>query len=118
MKDFKIISALENHNSCDVKKFKSVLEQKYQDPDLSVSSISKEMGMSRFTLIRKVKSMFKLTPVELLRAYRLEKATNIMLQQELSVMDVAYKVGFNDSQYFSRCFKKQYKVSPSNYITE
>ena len=82
------------------------------DSDLSVETIGADIGLSRVQLYRKVKALTGYTPVDLLRKARLEKARQMLLTTDLSVSEVAYKVGFTSPSYFSKCFKDEYGIVP------
>ena len=67
---------------------------------------------------RKIKTLTGQTAVEVIRNIRLKRAAQLLKQQKLTVAEVTYHVGFNDLQYFRTCFKKQFGVSPSEYMTK
>ena len=70
--------------------------------------------MSRSTLNRKLKSLLDISTNELIRQYRLQKASSL-LSTGLDISTVAYQVGFSSPSYFSQCFKEQYGFTPSEY---
>jgi YesN/AraC family two-component response regulator len=95
-----------------ITRIKEILETRMADSDLSVETIGADIGLSRVQLYRKVKALTGYTPVDLLRKARLEKARQMLLTTDLSVSEVAYKVGFTSPSYFSKCFKDEYGIVP------
>jgi AraC-like DNA-binding protein len=63
-------------------------------------------------LYRKVKALTGCTPVDLLRKARLSEAYRLLLDSDLSVSEIAYKVGFTSPSYFTKCFKDEYGKVP------
>ena len=92
------------------------IDQNLSDPNLSVKRISKEIGISRVHFYRKIKSLLSLSPNEFVRTYRIKKAGQLLEQKKLNVSDARMMVGFNDSDYFRSCFKKEYGLTPSEFI--
>ena len=70
------------------------------------------MNLSRVQLYRKVKTLTDSTPIELLRTARLNRAYQLLLTSDLSVSEIAYKVGFTSPSYFTKCFKDEYGKVP------
>lgn len=83
--------------------------------DLSVEELSRELGMSRVHLYKRLRQITGKSPIEFIRAQRLERAAELLREGTLNVSEVAYHVGFNNPKYFSRYFKAQFGVVPSAY---
>ena len=64
------------------------------------------------------KDSFKVTPIQYLINYRIERACHMLLQEDLSIEDIALKNGFNSANYFSRIFKQVVGISPKKYRHE
>ena len=92
------------------------IDENLSDPNLSVERTSKEIGISRVHFYRKIKSLLSLSPNEFVRTYRIRKAGQLLQQKKLNVSDARMMVGFNDSDYFRSCFKKEYGLTPSEFI--
>ena len=89
---------------------------KYLDKgDLKIEELSQEIGMNRAVFFNKVKNLTGLAPVEFLKEVRLKQAAKLMVSTDLNVSQIAFQVGFNDAHYFSKCFKRQFGVTPSAY---
>ena len=82
------------------------------DSDLSVEDIGAEMNLSRVQLYRKVKALTGCSPVDLLRKARLSEASRLLTESDMSVSEIAYKVGFTSPSYFTKCFKEEYGKVP------
>ena len=96
--------------------FKQLISQRIKDSDVSIEDLSREMGMSRVQLYRKVKQLTNFSPIELLKLCRLEKAISLLSSSELTISEVAYEVGFSSPSYFTKCYKDEYGESPSVLI--
>lgn len=92
-----------------------VVEENLADPDFSVEMLSKKLGMSRVHLYKKMVALTEKSPVEFIRMIRLQRAAQYLEKSQLTVAEVAYKVGFNNRKYFSKYFKDEYNVLPSAY---
>lgn len=94
------------------------LEEKLTDSQLSVESLSKEVGMSRSSLYNKLLELTGQTPVEYIRSYRLEKAMTLMQKSDMTIAEIAYQVGFSTPNYFAKSFKNKYNMLPSEFIAQ
>ena len=92
---------------------KEVFLRNMSNPELKMDDLGDELGMSRVQLYRKVKALTGISPVELLREMRLQRAYNLVNTTTKSISEIAYEVGFHTPSYFSNCFKKQYGQYPT-----
>ncbi|WP_052016977.1 hybrid sensor histidine kinase/response regulator transcription factor [Arcticibacter svalbardensis] len=99
-----------------VSKLMSIIQDKMEDPAFDVNELVNEIGMSRTVLYKKVQSITGLPVADLIKQIRLKKAAELFKHTSYSVSEVTYMVGFNDRKYFSKEFKKQFVVPPSEYI--
>jgi signal transduction histidine kinase/ligand-binding sensor domain-containing protein/CheY-like chemotaxis protein len=99
-----------------LRKFNEKLKEQIGNPDLSVASISKDLGLSRIHLNRRLKAIIKESPGVYIRNYRLKQAASLLSKKKVSIAEVAYAVGFSSHAYFSNLFKEYYGVSPTEYI--
>jgi DNA-binding response OmpR family regulator len=87
------------------------------DPDFDQPQFIEEMGTSKSTLYKKLKSLTGLNTSAFIRNIRLKAACQIMEEKHsIRISELAYAVGFNDPKYFSACFKKEFGMLPSEYI--
>ena len=98
-----------------LRKFAEQIEAVYADSEYNVEKLSETLGLSRGHLHRKIKELTGTAPVEFLRTYRLNKATQLLRQNAYTVSEVAYRTGFSSPAYFSKCFKAVYGVTPTEY---
>jgi signal transduction histidine kinase/DNA-binding response OmpR family regulator len=101
-----------------LKKAINSVEQNIANPDFDVKVFYTEMGLSRSVLYRKLEAVTGQSVNDFVRRIRLRKASEFLKQNVLTVSEVSYEVGFNDPQYFSKCFKKEFGKSPSAYARE
>ena len=95
-------------------KFREFIEKNLSDSDLGVETIGAELGLSRVQLYRKIKALTGLSPVELLRTARLQKGRQLLERTDKTISEVAYEVGFTAPSYFTKCFKDEFGISPSD----
>lgn len=91
-----------------------LLETKIYNENISLDEFANEMNVSKATLYRRLKSVSGLSPTELIRSLKISRSA-MLLSKRKNVTDVAFAAGFNDSKYFSKCFKDAVGVSPKEY---
>ncbi len=99
-----------------IQKALAIVEENMSNADFSVQELSRELGVSRAQLYKKVVSITGQSPIEFIRDIRLKRAALLLEKSQLSVSEIAYKVGFNNPRYFSNYFKEAYHVLPSKYL--
>lgn len=105
-------------NSVDKEFLGKVIElvETYMDhPDFGVTMLAKKVAMSPPILYKKMKAVTGMSVNDFIKSLRLNKAALLLLRGELTVAEIAYTIGFNDSKYFSREFKKKFGETPSKY---
>ena len=95
-----------------------VVNDHLDDSDFNVDALTKEVGISRAQLHRKMKEMTGLPVSEFIRNIRLEQAVRLLEEQKINVTQVAYSVGFSNLAHFSTVFRKQFGVSPTEYLEQ
>lgn len=93
----------------------SFINKHLDNGDLMVEDIAKEANMSRSVFFKKLKTLTGLSPIEFLKDIRIKNAAELIKKNEYNMAQIAYMVGFNDSHYFSKCFKQQYGITPTEY---
>lgn len=97
------------------KLFKIVFEQ-LDNPDLSVEALADLMATNRSHFQRKVKAITGLSPSEIIKTIRLEKAKELLLAKSGNITEVAYSTGFSSQSYFTRCFTQHFGISPTQML--
>ncbi len=98
-----------------IERIHSVMASHLRDTHFSVDDFAKEMNMGRTLFYKKIKGITNYPPNEYFRIIRLKKATELLNNSEMNVAEIAYEVGFNDPDYFSKSFKKQFGVTPTQF---
>ena len=97
-------------------KLMQIIEQNIDNTAFDVTALTQEIGMSKTVLYKKVQAITNLSVADLIKTVRLKQAALLLAQNQMSIAEIAFAVGFNDRKYFSKEFKKQYDVSPSEYL--
>jgi len=107
--------AAESAEEVFLRKVLTFIETHIADPELDVQRLEQELALSNTQLYRKLKALTGKSGNELIRSVRLQRAAQLLQAGGRQVAEVAYAVGFNDSNYFIRAFKKEFGVSPGEY---
>lgn len=91
------------------------LEENLQNPAFNVSDCCRHIAMSKSQLYRKISALCGVSPNELLRDYKLEKAKELMQKKQYNISQVTFDTGFSSPSYFTKCFKKKYGMLPLAY---
>lgn len=83
-----------------------------------VDMLSKEVGMSERQLQRKLKAITNKSPIQLISSVRLHRAKELILKRENNVAEIAFQMGFSSPSYFSKSFKKEFGVRPSELMKD
>ncbi len=94
------------------------VEKNIGNPDYSVEDLSRDMHMSRVALYKKILALTGKAPLEFIRTIRLKRGAQLLERSGKSIAEIAYEVGFNNPKNFSRYFKEEFKVLPSQYVTQ
>ncbi|MBQ0733523.1 alpha/beta fold hydrolase [Aquimarina celericrescens] len=81
-----------------------------------VTMLCKEIGVSERQLQRKLKTITNKSPNQLISSIRLNKAKELLISNHSTISEIAFQTGFSSPSYFSKCFKKEFAVSPSDLI--
>ncbi|GIO86952.1 hypothetical protein J25TS5_38840 [Paenibacillus faecis] len=95
----------------------SYIEDHYLEP-VTLEEIAAKSEISVRHLNRIFKAYYQTTPIAYLQRLRLERACTLLRQTNLSITDISYECGFNDSNYLARQFKKKYGMTPKSFRTQ
>ena len=98
-----------------LERFESWVYSRLQDPNIQVVDFANSMKMGRTTFFKKVKQVTGMPPHEYIRKVRFTRAAELLKDPTLSISEVAYQTGFEDPNYFSRCFKEYFGVTASQF---
>jgi signal transduction histidine kinase/ligand-binding sensor domain-containing protein/DNA-binding response OmpR family regulator len=93
-----------------------IVEQNISDPEFNVEKFSAAIGMEASTLYKKLMALIDMPPGEFIRDIRMKRSAQLLRQNKIPVSEVAYMVGFDSPNYFSKVFRKYYNVSPTDFI--
>ncbi|HEY0668843.1 MAG TPA: two-component regulator propeller domain-containing protein [Sphingobacteriaceae bacterium] len=99
-----------------IQKIVNTIEENLDKDFLDADFLAEKSFMSRATFYRKMESLVGESPSIFIRKYRLKKSAKLLLSGHYNVSAVAQKVGFKDPKYFSKCFQKEFGMSPSEYL--
>lgn len=101
-----------------LEKIHQVIEENIDNSDFNIDSIADNIGISRSTFFKKLKSLTGLAPVDTIKEVRLTKSIELLKNTDLTVSEVAYAVGFKESGYYGKCFRKKYGQTPTEYMSK
>jgi DNA-binding response OmpR family regulator len=96
----------------------AVIDSQLMNPDLDIEFLCRNMNMSRSKLYEKIKAITGQATGDFIRTIRLKKAVDIMLHEDVSLMEIACRVGIQTQSYFTKAFKKQYGKTPLQFMQE
>ena len=96
-----------------IERLKELMQKNLDNSNMKMDDIGAGLGISRVQLYRKVKALTGLSPIELLRQMRLQKAYTLLKTTDWTISEIAYAVGFSSPGYFTTCFKKQFGKYPT-----
>jgi YesN/AraC family two-component response regulator len=96
----------------------TLMEENIDNPEFDIASFGKALGMSRSGLNRKLTALTGQTPNEFIRAMRMKRAAQLLNKNQGNISEVSYMVGFNSTNYFTKCFKDFYGCTPTEYLNQ
>jgi AraC-like DNA-binding protein len=95
-----------------LQKIHEAVLEKLGDPELDIAHLCQATHLSHTQVFRKLKALTGKNPTQYIRSLRLRQALELLQTTHLTVSEVAYRTGFNDPNYFSRAFQKEYGAAP------
>jgi AraC-like DNA-binding protein len=93
-----------------------LIEKNISKTDYTVEELSRDLGISRTLLYKRILALTGKPPLEFIRTLRLKRAAQLLQKSQLNVSEIAFQVGFNDPKYFRKHFKNEFGVIPSKYL--
>lgn len=98
-----------------MKKVISITNENLSDSSFGIEQLSKEIGISSVYLNKKISALTGKTSSEFVRSIRVKKGAALLSKTQLSISEIAYEVGYTEPKYFSKYFKEEYGILPSEY---
>lgn len=98
-----------------MKRLMAFLEENIANPGLKIDDLAAAVNLGRSVFYGKMKSIVGMTPVDFVRHIRIQRAEELITKSDYSFSQIAYSIGFSDPKYFSKCFKKETGMTPSEY---
>ncbi|MFD0835629.1 two-component regulator propeller domain-containing protein [Mariniflexile aquimaris] len=98
------------------KKALQIVENNIGNEQFDVLFFCEELGVSRTVLFKKIKAWTDFTPNEFVQHIRLKKSAQFLEQGHMNISQVSYKLGFKNPKYFSKCFRKKFGKTPTEYM--
>jgi len=95
-----------------IKRLTDIVEANLADEKFGIEDVAREMGMSHSSLHRKLKTSSNQTISQFIREIRLKKAKDLLLNEDLTVSEISYRVGFGSPTYFNKCFHEYFGYPP------
>jgi ligand-binding sensor domain-containing protein/AraC-like DNA-binding protein len=99
-----------------IKRLSIDVEQHISESEYDLSALSVHLGMSKSTLNRRIKSVTGMTPLDFIRNIKIKQACQLLITTKLPISEIAYNVGFSNPKYFTKCFKDETGMTPSDYL--
>ena len=85
-------------------------------PTFGVNELASIVGISRVHLNRKMKDRYGVSPNNFIRSYRLKQAAYLLINNNVNVSEVAYRVGFSSHSHFSNTFREYFGMTPKEFV--
>lgn len=97
-------------------RFVQLVQENLTNPEYTVENIWKDLGINRTRLFNLVKETTGISLGNYIKRIKLERASELLLTTDLNIAEVAYNVGIESHAYFTRSFRAQFGMSPTEYI--
>jgi len=95
-----------------------IVKRNLDNPDFGVEDLSREVGMSRVHLNRKLKETMGISPSSLIKSTRMKQAAYLLVHDKVNISEVAYRVGFSTPSYFSNSFRSYFGLAPKEFVAK
>lgn len=94
------------------------MERNWKNHELHASMLEQHLGCSKSQIYRKMKTLIAQSPNSFIKAYRLNRAKQLLRDKSGNISEIAFDTGFSSPSYFSKCFQKEYGIKPSDFQLE
>ncbi|WP_211229724.1 hybrid sensor histidine kinase/response regulator transcription factor [Olivibacter sitiensis] len=91
------------------------IQENMENPQFGVPELADAIGISKTVLYSKVQAITQLSVANFVKSVRLQRAAIMLKESEMNISEIAFAIGFTDRKYFSKEFKKQFNLTPSEY---
>lgn len=98
-----------------MEKLLAFMEARISDEDLKIEELAEAVNMGRTVFYGKIKALVGMSPSDFLRRLRMQRAEELIARSKMNFSQIAFNVGFSDPKYFTKCFKKETGMTPSEY---
>jgi len=95
--------------------FAAIVENNISNENFTVENICREIGISRVQLYRKLKALLGMNVNDYILNVRLQKSKYLLTNEDITISEIAFKVGFSSQAYFSTVFKSKFSCTPSEF---
>ena len=95
-----------------------IIENEISNPEFDVEKFSREIGMSRANLYRKLQALTGQSAKEFIQTIRLKRAAQLLQKHAGNITEIAFDVGFKSPPYFTKCFRDQFGITPSKFAAD
>ena len=95
-----------------------VIKKNLDNSDFGVDDLSREVGMSRVHLNRRLKEVAGISPSALIKSTRMKQAAYLLVHDKVNISEVAYRVGFSTPSYFSSSFRDYFGMTPKEFVSK
>ncbi len=110
-------TTLDSYNDKLVLRVVDAIKKNIENSEYTVYELSRDIGLSRVHLNRKLKECMNISPVNLIKSIRLKQAAYLLAKHEVNISEVAYKVGFKSHSYFTNSFHEYFKMTPKEFMS-
>jgi AraC-like DNA-binding protein len=96
-----------------IERIRKIVAENFHDEHFGLTDLCEKANMSRSQLFRKMKALIGTPPSDFIRKYRLEKAKKLLETTHLTAREVAFRTGYKDPGHFSKSFREEYHMHPS-----
>jgi transcriptional regulator GlxA family with amidase domain len=94
-----------------------IIENNITDPEFDIDKLSLAVGVSRTQMYRKLSVLTDMTVREFIKSIRLKRAAQLLEQNKMNISEIAFAVGFKDLSHFRKCFRQEFGMSASEYVS-
>ena len=101
-----------------VEKAIQIVEDNISETEFSVEELASSLNISRSYFYKKMIKITGKKPIEFIRTIRMKRAQQLLTESQMQVSEIAYTLGYNSPKIFSKHFKEEFNISPSEFIRQ